>query len=80
MTHLHRNRKAITARSHDRLLVRLGFESVLNHERDEPAIHHPAKDKCICFLILAFIAFRVSKVIPNFLLIFASDSPSIAYD
>ena len=37
-------RKAATARSHDRLLVRLGFELVLDHGQDEPATHHPAKE------------------------------------
>ena len=39
-----------------------------------------AKDIPICFRILTFIAFRVSKVIPSVLLMRASDRPSMAFD
>ena len=35
------------------------------------------KDNCICFLILTFIALRVSKVIPSILLMRTSDKPSM---
>lgn len=50
------------------------------HDRQLPAMGPPflyEKDTCICFLILTFIAFRVSKVIPNILFMRTSGIPSI---